>query len=74
MSTRKLLTIALAAGAAAILDIAPAQQNQPAELHTLQVQGNVYMIVGAGGNVGVGNLDTARLLYDRTIAPALHPI
>ena len=38
---------------AAFLSVAPAQQNPPAELHTLHVQGNVYMIVGAGGNVTV---------------------
>ena len=30
-----------------------AADTAPAELHTLHVQGNVYMIVGAGGNVTV---------------------
>src|SRR6266568_5487436 len=68
MSARKLLMIALAAGAAAILDIAPAQQNQPAELHTLQVQGNVYMIVGAGGNVTVQAGSDGVLLVDSGLA------
>jgi cyclase len=74
MSTRKLLTsIALIAGAAAILNIAPAQQNpapqmQSAELHTLHVQGNVYMIVGAGGNVTVQIGDDGILLVDSGLA------
>src|ERR1019366_6294895 len=50
MISRKVLTsVALAAGAIALLSVAPAQQNAPVELHTLHVQGNVYMIVGAGG-------------------------
>ena len=68
MSTRKLQMIALAAGAAAILNIAPAQQNQPAELHTLHVQGNVYMIVGAGGNVTVQVGNDGVLLVDSGLA------
>jgi len=49
---------------AAFLSIAPAQQSPPAELHTLHVQGNVYMIVGAGGNVTVQTGDDGILLVD----------
>ena len=49
---------------AAFLSIAPAQQNGPVELHTLHVQGNVYMIVGAGGNVTVQTGDDGILLVD----------
>jgi glyoxylase-like metal-dependent hydrolase (beta-lactamase superfamily II) len=49
---------------AALLGVAPAQQNPPAELHTLHVQGNVYMIVGAGGNVTVQTGDDGVLLVD----------
>jgi cyclase len=49
---------------AAFLNVAPAQQNAPAELHTLHVQGNVYMIVGAGGNVTVQTGDDGILLVD----------
>src|SRR5450631_2508964 len=65
MISRKLLTsVALAAGAIALLSIAPAQQNAPVELHTLHVQGNVYMIVGAGGNVTVQTGDDGILLVD----------
>src|SRR5882672_10076155 len=66
MNTRQLLTsIGLAA---AILSIAPAQQNQPAELHTLHVQGNVYMIVGDGGNVSVQVGSDGVLLVDSGLA------
>jgi cyclase len=46
------------------LRVTPAQQNPPAELHTLHVQGNVYMIVGAGGNVTVQTGDDGILLVD----------
>ena len=49
---------------AAFLSVAPAQQTPPAELHTLHVQGNVYMIVGAGGNVTVQTGDDGILLVD----------
>jgi len=49
---------------AAFLSMAPAQQNPPAELHTLHVQGNVYMIVGAGGNVTVQPGTDGILLVD----------
>jgi glyoxylase-like metal-dependent hydrolase (beta-lactamase superfamily II) len=49
---------------AALLGVAPAQQNPPAELHTLHVQGNVYMIVGAGGNVTVQTGEDGILLVD----------
>jgi cyclase len=46
------------------LRVTPAQQNPPAELHTLHVQGNVYMIAGAGGNVTVQTGDDGILLVD----------
>jgi len=49
---------------AVFLTVAPAQQNAPAELHTLHVQGNVYMIVGAGGNVTVQTGTDGILLVD----------
>jgi glyoxylase-like metal-dependent hydrolase (beta-lactamase superfamily II) len=49
---------------AAFLTVAPAQQNAPVELHTLHVQGNVYMIVGAGGNVTVQTGDDGILMVD----------
>jgi glyoxylase-like metal-dependent hydrolase (beta-lactamase superfamily II) len=69
MSIHKLLaSLALVGGAAAILNIAPAQQNQPAELHTLHVQGNVYMIVGDGGNVSVQVGSDGVLLVDSGLA------
>jgi len=49
---------------AVFLTVAPAQQNAPAESHTLHVQGNVYMIVGAGGNVTVQTGTDGILLVD----------
>ena len=43
----------LAVTLAAFLVTAQTPQNRPVELHTLHVQGNVYMITGGGGNVTV---------------------
>ena len=69
MKSRTLVTVLLsAAGAALFLGRAPAQQNAPAELHTLHVQGNVYMVVGAGGNVTVQAGDDGILLVDSGLA------
>jgi cyclase len=62
---------ALVLGAAAFLTVARAQQNQnpaSAELHTLHVQGNVYMIVGAGGNVTAQVGSDGILLVDAGLA------
>jgi cyclase len=39
-----------------------------AELHTLHVQGNVYMLVGAGGNIAVQIGDDGVLLVDTGLA------
>jgi cyclase len=50
--------------------LAPAQARQPnpalanAEVHTLKVQGNVYMIVGPGGNTTVQVGDSGALVVD----------
>jgi cyclase len=46
---------------------AQAQQNN-AELHVLHVQGNVYMIVGAGGNIAVQTGKDGVLLVDTGLA------
>ncbi len=47
---------------------APPAQNRapqpPAEVHTLKVQGNVYMLVGAGGNITVPVGDDGVLVVD----------
>ena len=60
-------------GLAAVVSAAwllTAQQNQapPAELHTRHVQGNVYMIVGAGGNVTAQVGQDGVLLADSGLA------
>jgi cyclase len=48
---------------------AAAQQNAPsAELHALPVQGNVYMLVGAGGNITVQIGNQGVLLVDTGLA------
>jgi cyclase len=47
---------------------APAQPAGDAELHTLHVQGNVYMLVGAGGNIAVQVGDDGVLLVDTGLA------
>src|SRR5438093_10733400 len=48
----------------------PAQQNlDNAQMQVLHVQGNVYMIVGAGGNTTVQVGDTGVLVVDTQFAP-----
>ena len=60
-----LLAAVLFAGAAARgQQSAPAQQNAAAELHVLKVQGNVYMLVGAGGNITLQIGNEGVLLVD----------
>ena len=60
---------ALALLAAALLMTAQPPQNRPAELHTLHVQGNVYMITGDGGNVTVQIGSDGVLLVDSGLTP-----
>jgi len=58
---------AIAIGTAAFFAAAQTPQ-APAELHTLHVQGNVYVIVGAGGNVTAQVGDDGILLVDSGLA------
>jgi cyclase len=44
-------------------------QNQTAEVHVLPVQGNIYMIVGAGGNIAVQTGKDGVLVVDTGLAP-----
>ena len=41
----------------------------PAELHILPVQGNIYMLVGAGGNITIQTGNDGVLLVDTGLAP-----
>jgi glyoxylase-like metal-dependent hydrolase (beta-lactamase superfamily II) len=41
----------------------------PAELHILPVQGNIYMLIGAGGNITIQTGDDGVLLVDTGLAP-----
>src|SRR5437867_10130517 len=45
-----------------------AQQQTSAEIQTLKVQGNVYLLTGAGGNVAVQIGDAGVLVVDTGIA------
>jgi glyoxylase-like metal-dependent hydrolase (beta-lactamase superfamily II) len=58
-----LLTVVVFLGAACL----PAQQNS-AEIQTLKVQGNVYLLTGAGGNVVVQVGDAGVLVVDTGLA------
>jgi len=54
------------------VEFAAAQQNQnlnSVEIHTLPVQGNVYMLVGAGGNMTVQVGNDGVLIVDTQYAP-----
>ncbi len=74
MSKKKLFAgIAIASGAAALLIAAQSSRaqapNQPLnELHTFPVQGNISMIVGAGGNITVLTGSDGILLVDSGLA------
>lgn len=48
---------------------APAQQN-PGDIHVFHVQGNIYMLVGAGGNITVQTGNEGVLLVDTGLAAA----
>jgi cyclase len=41
----------------------------PAELHILPVQGNIYMLIGAGGNITIQTGEDGVLLVDTGLAP-----
>jgi cyclase len=51
-----------------VVPAALAQQTVPAELHVLPVQGNVYMLVGAGGNITLQIGKEGVLLVDTGLA------
>jgi cyclase len=57
---------ALLAGVAGAAPAAPAPP--PAELHVLPVQGNIYMLVGAGGNITIQTGSDGVLLVDTGLA------
>src|SRR5579863_7463867 len=72
--------IAALIAAASFCGFASAQQSQnsappptpdysKAEVHILPVQGNIYMLVGAGGNITVQAGDDGVLLVDAGVAP-----
>ena len=80
--TWRVAFLALVAGAIALTGLlgpASARQGQAAapqtpdyskaEVHILPVQGNIYMLVGAGGNITVQVGDDGVLLVDAGLAP-----
>ena len=71
---RKTSWIAVTIGGAALCFLIPAlaqqasSQQPPAELHVLPVQGNIYMLVGAGGNITLQIGKEGVLLVDTGLA------
>jgi cyclase len=63
MNRRTFLPLLLASAGLALA------QNQNAEVHVWPVQGNIYMIVGAGGNVVVQKGKDGVLVVDTGLAP-----
>jgi len=53
MKTKLLALFAVALAASALAQRAPQQNFDNVEIHVLPVQGNIYMLVGAGGNITV---------------------
>ena len=70
-SHRRSITVALIAAVAMPLPIAVAnaQDFSAVEIETLHVAGNVYMLVGAGGNVAVSVGEDGILLVDSQFSP-----
>jgi glyoxylase-like metal-dependent hydrolase (beta-lactamase superfamily II) len=60
---KHVLPLLFALGLAVLAGAATAQQNQPA-IHVLPVQGNIFMLVGAGGNIAVQAGSDGVLLVD----------
>src|SRR6266566_2961444 len=73
------LVVIVVLGTAGLAKLSRAQMNQngpqqsrngdDAEIHVLPVQGNVYMLVGAGGNITVQAGKEGILLVDTGLAP-----
>jgi cyclase len=63
MRTRTLFSLLVAAAGLACA------QNQDSEVHVWPVQGNIYMIVGAGGNITVQTGKDGVLVVDTGLAP-----
>ena len=66
--TGVLLAVVCFAAAFARPDYAQDGSNPPAQVHVVHVQGNVYMIVGAGGNITLQAGDEGVLLVDTGLA------
>ena len=66
-STRWMLTATIALGAAAVS--AQQQDFSKVEIKTTKVAGNVYMLEGAGGNIGVSAGPDGLLIVDDQFAP-----
>ena len=69
MSLANVLRCAVSAAALAAAAAAAQQDFASVELTVLPVQGNVYMIVGAGGNITVQTGDEGVLIVDTQFAP-----
>ena len=69
-SVRALLAFVLATlGAATALPVSGQQNFDDVEVHTLHVRDDIYMLVGAGGNITVQAGDDGVLIVDTQFAP-----
>lgn len=62
------LAAAAVLGIAGVATLALAQQNNNAEVHVLPVRGNIYMLVGAGGNIALSVGPDGVLMVDTGFA------
>ncbi len=70
MIIRKLSPLILLAALTGLAQVAPTQQNlETAELHVIPVQGNIYMMIGPGGNITIQIGKDGVLLVDTMFAP-----
>lgn len=62
------IALPLLAALANAQEAKPAEQHPGGEVHILKVQGNIYMLVGAGGNIAVSVGNDGVLLVDTGLA------
>ena len=68
-SSIKFISAVLVIFAMAAMSVDAQQNSENAELHLLPVQGNIYMLVGAGGNITLSIGKDGILLVDTGLAP-----
>lgn len=73
MSVKYIIQVALAASLAST-GVSMAQQENPVTIEATQVRGNIYMLTGQGGNIGLFNGKDGSFMIDDQFAPLTEKI